>query len=371
MSLIIADLEFFRDFALNREIESARSIIALALMPFLSAFVYESAAYLRKKGLLELHNLEPYESLLRTSRMRIKLLDDDRRSFADILERSSQLASVSSKWMLEPHRGILGPLKRYLQNDLGVYFVRGEVVNTTHTATLNLGLTANDLDDRGLTLSTLGPYLHDTAVDFGEYIGLLLGVLQQPKQPLGNLTEGPVPPIEFRDVKSARLYESIARTVAPGHKHIALLLTSILSQVNAARLLAPLVAGSRQFGTFKIQFLSLYHAASSVQKVLNEDRKNGLIAPNAREQFESALRSGSIRRVRKNSGLRNCLMHYGVVEPVAANLAVGSSFFGVIEAYTSGSSYATVHDDVQNGLEGIANAISVILPQSLTPRALL
>jgi len=125
LSLIAADVKLFRDFMLDPHLEPLRFIIGLALMPPLSMFVYESAEYIKRQyptvpTIQEL--LQPHQELLRRSRLRLKLLDDSYKSFEDILENASQLVAINSSWFLQGHRGVLRPLKRLLQSDLGVYF---------------------------------------------------------------------------------------------------------------------------------------------------------------------------------------------------------------------------------------------------------
>ena len=55
------------------------------------------------------------------------------------------------------HRGPLGPLQRLIQPDLGLLFMEGEVVCTTHVAFPNLGLTRETLSGSSLSLDNLGP----------------------------------------------------------------------------------------------------------------------------------------------------------------------------------------------------------------------
>jgi hypothetical protein len=80
--LITADLWFFRDFILEPHLTPIRGLAALALMPFLSAFVFESAEYLKRiDSDMDLVS-RPHRELLRASRQRLKHLDDSKRSFA-------------------------------------------------------------------------------------------------------------------------------------------------------------------------------------------------------------------------------------------------------------------------------------------------
>lgn len=203
-SLIAADAEFFRDFFLDPRFESVRDVGILALMPFLSAFVYESAEHIRRNDPGAVRVLEPHRDLLRTSRLRLKHLDDNRRSFDEVLDNASDLAAVNSGWMMEDHRGLLGPLKRLIQPDLGVYFAQNEVFCTTHVAFLNMGLSREALAASSLSLTNLGPYLHDTSVDFGQYLAILLQKFGMSTDVSEGLHGVPLPPTEFRDLKSKR-----------------------------------------------------------------------------------------------------------------------------------------------------------------------
>ena len=176
LSLIAADAKQFHDLALDPRFEPIRPIAALALMPFLSAFVYESARYIQRTGAAAVRTPH-HEEMLLASRMRLKLTEDKYRSSAEVLENAEELAAVNSGWLLEGHRGLLGPLKRLIQPDLGLLFLEGELVCTTHLAFLNLGLTKEALSGSSLSLDNLGPHLRDTMTDVGEYVGLLLGRL--------------------------------------------------------------------------------------------------------------------------------------------------------------------------------------------------
>lgn len=226
LSLIAADAEFFRDFFLGPRFEHIRSVAILALMPFLSAFIFESSEYIKRKDPAAVRALEPHRDLLRTSRLRFKLLDDNRKSFDEVLDNASDLAAVNSGWMMEDHRGLLGPLKRLIQPDLGVFFAQTEMFCTTHVAFLNLGLSKEALAASSLSLANLGPYLHDTSVDFGRYLAFLLHKLDMGTDVSDSARGVPLPPAGFQDLKSKRLYRTMARRTAPHRVPVCLLLQS-------------------------------------------------------------------------------------------------------------------------------------------------
>jgi hypothetical protein len=50
----------------------------------------------------------------------------------ELLAEADELAAIVKDLFMRDHRGVLGPLKRVLQKDVGVHFIHGEVVGTIH-----------------------------------------------------------------------------------------------------------------------------------------------------------------------------------------------------------------------------------------------
>ena len=366
LSLIAADVRFFRDLALHPRCESIRPFAFLALMPFLSAFVFESADYTARNGLVSSANLRSHEHLLRTSRQRLKLLDDDRKSFEAILQSASNLAAINSRWFYDRHRGMLGPLNRLLQRDLGICVMEGEPVFTTHVLFLNMGLTEESLTFSSLSLKNLGPFLQSTSEDFGRYMRMLLDALGLDAQKPDDALDAPKTEREFRDFKSERFYDAIARQVAPGRIPICILLTSILSQVNTARVIVPMVAGNNNIAAFKVGFVSLFHAASSLQKLLNHDRLDHFLNADAAQRISTIVGHRSVKNVRKNRALRNTLVHYRVESGVSARLSSEPPLFSLVEACSAGKrTFSSVANDVTVGLDHVSVGLRELIPPSV------
>jgi hypothetical protein len=371
LSLIAADAEFFRDFFLGPRFEQIRDVAILALMPFISAFTFESSEYIKRKDPAVVRALEAYKDLLRTSRLRLKLLDDNRKSLDEVLDNASELAAVNSSWMMQSHRGLLGPLKRLIQPDLGIYFMQDEVFCTTHVAFLNLGFSKEALAASSLSMENLGPYLRDTSEDYGRYLALLLSKLGVGNRVSDSARDAPLPPIGFRDVKSGRLYRAMARRAVPHRVPVCLLLTAILSQVNTARTLVPTIAGRNQVAAFKVSFASLFHAASSLRKLLDQNREDPLLLPDAARQIGATLDADPVRNVFENRFLRNTLVHYGVHKSTVPQLSANLPLFGLVEALAQGKSLAAVANDVEIGLDRVAEVLGSMLPENLHPEATL
>lgn len=371
LTLIETDLRFFYDLARAPDLEPIRPVAILALMPFLSTFVLESAAYAEAKEVVTTDYLRPHQALLHTSRMRVKLLDDTRQSFDEILATTDSLAAIVSAWLLEGHSGLLGWIKRRFQPDLGIYFLGGDVFCTTHVAFMNLGLTEDALSSSSLSPGNLGPHLRDVSTDFGRYISLLMGALNIDRDHERGTSVESMPPIGYRDLKSVPFYAEMAHRVAPERVSVALLLTVILSQVNTARLIVPLIVASNSVAFLKFGFISLFHAASSLQKLLTIDRQERFLQSDAARHIEMALRHASVRSVRKKRTLRNTFMHYGVDQHVLPRLSSSLRLNGLVEACAAEASFESTVVDVAAGLDCISQALTNLLPDPLTPAKLL
>lgn len=371
LSLIAADAELFRDLAFSPRFEKVRSIASLALMPFLSALVYESAKYIEQMAPSEVQMLNLDEEMLLASRMRVKLTEDKYRSSAEVLENAYELVAINSAWFLEGHRGLLGLLKRLIQPDLGIYFMHGELICTTHVAFLNLGLTKEKLVDSSLSLNNLGPHMRDKTVDVGKYVRLLLSKLNVDNRNSKLETEDPLPPIQDRDIKSKHFYELIARQVAPDQARISILVTQMLSQINTARVVVPRIAGDNEVAALKIGFVSLFQTASSLRKLLEEEQNSSFLQLGAMEQIRAMLEADPVRSVQENRGLRNNLIHYGVSKRVSSYLTADLPLYGLIEAHTDGKPFADVANDIRLGLDCVSKGLQEMFADALTPKATL
>jgi hypothetical protein len=375
LELMSKEVEFFRNFAFDSVLEPIRPIAAFALMPFMASFVFDSAKYLREEDSAiaqapaTVSVLEEYEEQLSRSRLRLKFSDSKNRSLDAILKDDYAMMSTNNALLGETHGGFLGPLKNLLQANLGVYFSQGKMVCTTHIALLDLGL-----DDETLTttsLDDLGPYLHDRSEGYGQYMGLLmrsLGVEAPVEVSTNSIT---VTPLGYRDLKGKRFYESMARQVSPLEPSVGLRLMAILARINTARIIAPQVASADSMATFKIQFLSLFHAASCLDDLLQEERGGRFLHNDAIDQICTVLGTDAVARVRGHYHLRNVLVHYRVAKRRRHLLSTNLPLSGLVEAHTDGASRTAIASDVEAGLASVAAGLGSLMPRTLTPRGTL
>jgi hypothetical protein len=152
---------------------------------------------------------------------------------------------------------------------------------------------------------------------------------------------------------------------------VCILLTSILSQINTARLVVPKIAGRNEVAAFKVGFVSLFHAASSLHKLLDQHQEDPFFHPDAVRHIGALLDTDPVRRVGENRGLRNNLVHYAVSKRTAAHLNPNLPLFGLVEALADRQSFEAMANAAQQGLDHISEGIRGLLPPALTPQGTL
>lgn len=375
LALIDADADLFFTLLFSPRLEPIRPTAVAVLMPFVSAFLYEAIRHTKQENPEALRELRSHQEFLRASRMRMKLLDGDPRTLDELLADGDELAAAVKRLFMKDHRGVLGPLKRLLQDDLGVHFVRGEVVGTLHVALLNAGLPNETLST--LSWEDIGRFLRDIAEGFGwdaMEVLIELGISRAAEIDAYRAEAAPEHPIsrpQYLDLKSERFYGSMAQRTAPGRNGVGVVLTSILSQVNSARIIVPMVAEQNEVAAFKVRFVSLFHAASSLQNLLNKHQSNPFLHPDAVQQIRAMLGASAVRSIRKRKSLRHALVHYGLDASVETLLDANLPLFGLIEALAAGQSLDAVACEVDSGLDSVSGGLGSLLPRPLTPQGTL
>jgi hypothetical protein len=268
-ALIAADMRLCLDVNINPRFRRIQRVAVLALMPFFSALLLDSYYYMSKKSPELAKIIEPNREILSDSRLRLKPLEIHDKQFEDIHKDTNQLTQTNSAWFRDTHPRMLKFLYRYLQEDLGIYFMDGEVICTTHLAFLNLGITEATLNRLFLSLRNLGPFLREISEDYGRYLADLYVALADEvsdddeidadyghqllalSDSLNLVLSGKYVDdsrmdrslsIPARDVHSEPFYEQIAKTRGPEQSAAFILLLAALSQINIARILIPKVS---------------------------------------------------------------------------------------------------------------------------------
>jgi hypothetical protein len=371
VTLMAADAGFMINLLFGELPDSLRSIATLALTPSLSLFLHESASYLTMVDPTADALLRPHRDLLERSRLRVKMLDDEKQSFDQILRNAEDLASIPSSWFQVRPRGFRSMLRALRQPDLGLFRIEGNLIATTHVLFLNMGLTRDAYFGASLSDNALGPFLFATSRDYGRYVGTLLPRLGIDVPSLLAPSEGPVPPVMYWDVKSRVFYWRMRKKVGGSQNALCIVLTWILSQLNTARVLARMVAGEHDLAAFKLGFISLYHAASSIQQILYRNQEQRILRSSVECAMSELLAEIPVQNVLKNKHLRNGLMHYRPPKYVVQRLQPSLPLFGLIEAYTGGQSLDQIAANVTQGLDLTAQTLSGTLPRLFEPGKIL
>lgn len=367
------------------------SAALMAMMPFFSSFLLDSYKYLTLKSPERARAIAPATELLKHSRLRLKPLEVRDKRFDEILKDTGELARLNSRWFTHSRPAILRFLYKSVQKDLGIFFMDGEVVSTTHLALMNLGVTEELVEERALSLGNLGQFMFEAATDYGSYLSALCVTLleevsdssclqadyrhhllalgpaferleeEQGEYPLA----GEVAAETYRDVHADRFYEQLAKARGQEETAVFILFLAALSQVNVARLLVPRVSEGNTLSALKIRFLSLYHAAHTLNKLSNQSQRLGFVYPQAIACIRDSLGNRFVRRIRKLKGLRNNLIHYGIPEHVVPRLTEDLPFCGLIEAHTNGGSPEDLGNEVSIGLDHISQTLTPLLPAGL------
>ena len=225
---------------------------SLGVLPPASMYVVESHKALKKLAPdVAAPELEGFANRVRSSRHRAKLLDDTDKNVEQVTIDLAEVAKRQARFFMDPHTGVLGPLKRAIQPDLGLSTYDGHIFATTHATAFSFGHDY-DLSGRAVSLGrALGAYTATMLKMFG---------LQMPM---------PAPPsalpgaIEMRDIKSQALYGRgpLGKTPTESAAGMTLLLVNLNHMRCIMQKLLP-VGGLTQF---RLKFIVAYHADSNLR----------------------------------------------------------------------------------------------------------
>ncbi|MFO0668199.1 MAG: hypothetical protein U0235_01055 [Polyangiaceae bacterium] len=188
--LLLQDALVFRSMVADSD-----PLRAIVLAPYLSTFAVESFSWLRNRkkatGSFGSHSRD-----LEAARHSLKFLDDTIGA-ERVVQRLRRTGVASHHAFSRDHKGVLGPLKRWLQPDLALFVSADRVIGSSHSALVQAvgeqGQNASSIHE----MSAVGPGLRAKASELGRYLTELLtkaGI----ERPAGS---NPLPVVEGRDVR--------------------------------------------------------------------------------------------------------------------------------------------------------------------------
>jgi hypothetical protein len=301
-------------------------LLSPALLPPASMYVVESHRAIKKLAPgVAAALLEEFVNRVRPSRHRAKLLGGAEKSVGQVAIDLAEVAERQKRFFLEPHSGMLGPLKRAIQPDLGFSTYDGHIFATTHATAFSFGHD-HDLAERAFSIGEA----------LGAYTATLLTMLglQMPVPAPASALPGV---IEMRDIKSPALYRRgpLGKTPTELAAGMTLLLASLNQMRYIMQKLLP-VGGHTQF---RLKFIVAYHADSNLRAIQDRLASDSLLPEDTASIFREILGNPDSRWLRKRTDLRNLLAHYMVDERHVTALSPATDRTKMIEHFGGDLTY--------------------------------
>lgn len=317
--MIAADYSDIRDLVFRLADKQYAGVLGLGVSPFICFFIIEAYDWLRNHKTAEADIfLETNAGRIRHIRARVKLFGDQE-GYEIALQRLEAVQRATARMFEVQGRGIVGRLRRWLQTDLGCYFIGPDLVCTTDVAVANFGLPEAELDR--LDRTAVGALHYDVRI-LGEELGSFLGRTfdlsgQEPRemallQPLGRPAE--------ENHKATEAYSRLALRLGIEDVRLAAQFTFLVSQVNFVHIVLPSLLEQESDLLFRFKFLTMFHLTDEFRRIgaITQGDPSHVLG---RVAADIQSRPG-IRRIRRLRDLRNALAHYdasGLGEGVDGN----------------------------------------------------
>ena len=312
-------------------------------------FAYEGAAAIRSgnphvgiPALAALLN-DTFAQITARARHLTKMLDNKKKSYADIL---SEFAAE----LEEHHDAFTGKavrLARWLETDLGLYFVDGALVGATVPIGYRLGL------NPAQPASMWGADLNAITREWGATLAVLGAATLDPSEPEATLDMTGVR-VAHRNRRADRYLAGRFDPQFP--LELKLLILMIEGDLNTARLILPRTARGHQNAEFRARTVTCYHCLSALKRICDQYPN---LNTNGLSGLRAILADAPAQRLLSPSGekLRNRSVHYEMDDPgIIPDLARPMN--GLVEAVCSGSSWESFDQDVREITERSAELLA-------------
>jgi hypothetical protein len=356
--LIGADTAFLLSLVRAASLGELLPTLWMGLLPHAALFTIESQACL--DAMPGGHATLPadVEEFVQRSRTRIKLLGD---RDGDALALFRRVQKQHNAEFLGAHRGLLAPLKRLIQPDLGLTEYAGSLVLTTHVVDGNLG-GEDPAAGRRTAIRDQGAIVKHVATAMGAYLGMVLKSLGRPTSTTSLDCRLSPPLVKMTDVKAGSYYAAIAARVSPGEPEFASYLTAVLSNVNVVHILMRGLLPPASLALFKAKFVVAFHALRSILSMQADGRSRGILSSAGVKLFADLVSSSSARWVRKQEQLRNVLVHYAIrPEQARAKLREDLPLLGLVEALAPKTSFAQADESLDHVLGDLSSGLGEVV----------
>ena len=341
---IAHDTTSFLSLFLSMKNHPKAGLLSPCLLPLASMYVAESHQALKKLAPDFAAALSgEFVDRVRPLRHRAKLLDDTEKSIEQLAADLADVAERQKRFYMAPHVGILGPLKRAIQPDLGLSTYDGHIFSTTHATAFSFGRD-HDLAERALSVGQA----------LGAYTAILLSMLGL-EMPVPSPSSALPGTIEMRDIKSEALYKRgpLGKMPTELAASMTLLLASLNTMHYVLHRLLP-VSGHTQF---RLKFIAAYHADSSLRNLQSRLACDSMVPADVANIFREILGTRDSRWLRKRISLRNLLVHYTVDEKHTAGLSPEANRTQTIERFGGQLAYSEMDALLNRHIERMSLAL--------------
>lgn len=307
--------------------------------PFISLFVMESYDILSSYFPdYRIRFKREYLDLVRASRHRVKMLISSTESINNITDKLGRIDAQHHEYFNQPHKGLLGTVKRLIQPDLGLSTYDGHLFSTTHIIAFNFG-SPNGSDDP-LSLAELGRMAQGVSGELGAYIGAVHTFFNLPQLDFSKSETRLLGNIVSIDIKARALLNRGA--IGAMEPHCPAGLVAILANVNYVLFILRGLMSATLPTLFKLKFLCAYHAEASIRAIQQTQYSRSNPSQEVQEIFKRVLGHSDARWIRKKKELRNFLMHYKLDVRLRNQIAAEAPYSGVIESILGDRTYEEV-----------------------------
>jgi len=333
----------------GNEVPEFGPYVGLFLSHHFVRIAYEGAAAIRSGnphvGIPDLAALlnDTFAQITASARHLTKMLDNKKKSYADTLSEFATELEVH-------HDALTGKavrLARWLETDLGLYFVDGALVGATVPIAYRLGL------NPAQPAAMWGADLNAITKEWGATLAVLGAATLDPSEPEATLDLAGIR-VTHRDRRADRYLEGRFDPQFP--LELKLLILMIEGDLNTARLILPRTARGHRNAECRARTVTCYHCLSVLKRISDQ-------YPNLNTEGLSGLRAiladAPAQRLLSPTGekVRNRSVHYEMNDPaIIPDLARPMN--GLVEAICSTWSWESLDQDVREITERSAELLA-------------
>jgi len=335
-----------------------RSTIGFTLLPHWSRIVYESHRYLSMHDPNSAQTLTlQYGPQIEAARHSVKLFDDTHRGFEGLVSWfDHDLAEAHKAAFIDQVRPRWA---RRFAKDLGLIFLDGHLVTTTHLATFQSGADLALVGDP----AAMSQALDRAAFEIGQVLRAitdgLYGLNDALPDPTLDLTK--IGNFSTRDCRSDDYLSRRFDPILPSGVKNAL--TAIETMTNTVDLIAEKTVPGHEATVFRMRLIVVMHSLSALKEIQAQfhagSKSTGMANVDSllKDPVAVLLASQGARR------LRNIAMHYGI-DDTTPGLNPQLAMFGLVELYLPNTTFVSLGNELRRIAHEIGDLLANWLPGS-------